>query len=62
MDFFTKFGEKQSREKQRANVFYLAGLGYLGKGMKTKAKEMFEQALQLNVNHLWARIQLSGMN
>ena len=58
MDFFTKFGEKQSREKQKANTYYLLGLGYLGKDRKTEAESMFEKALELNKNHLWARMEI----
>jgi len=57
-DFFTKFGEKQSLEKRRANYFYLAGLGYLGNGEKQKAEEMFAEVKKLNPNYLWAKIEL----
>ncbi len=55
MDFFTKFGEKQSQEKQRANAFYLLGLGCLGKGRTKDAETAFGDALRLDQNHLWAR-------
>ena len=59
MDFFAKFGERQSRKFRMANNHYLLGLAYLGKGSQTQAKAEFEKALQLNVNHLWAAIELS---
>jgi len=59
VDFFAKFGEKQSREFQMANNHYLLGLAYLGKGLRAEAKAEFEKALKLNVNHLWAAVQLS---
>jgi tetratricopeptide (TPR) repeat protein len=59
VDFFAKFGERQSREFLIANNHYLLGLAYLGKALPTKAKAEFEKALELNVNHLWAQIQLS---
>ena len=59
MDFFAKFGEKQSPEFQMAENHYLLGLAYSGKDMQMEAKAEFEKALKLNVNHLWAKIQSS---
>jgi len=59
MDFFEKFGERQSAIAQNAQMHYLAGLGYLGKGRKTEARAEFETALSLNVNHIGARRQLN---
>jgi len=59
MDFFAKFGERETKEARMASAHYIIGLGYLGSGMKKKAKEEFEKALDLNVNHLWARVKLS---
>ncbi len=61
MDFFAKFGERQTRQARLADAHYVIGLGYLGKGKTKKAKEQFEQALELNVNHLWAQAQLSEL-
>lgn len=55
MDFFAKFGERQSAANRRAQAHYLLGLGYMGNGDKTKAKSEFEKALELNINHLWAK-------
>jgi tetratricopeptide (TPR) repeat protein len=54
MDFFAKFGEKQSAANRRAQTHYLLGLSYLGNGDKTKAKAEFEKALELD-DHLWAK-------
>jgi len=59
MDFFAKFGEKQSPEIIMAENHYLLGLAYLGKGIQSQAKTEFEKALKLNMNHLWAKVQLS---
>ena len=59
--FFAKFGEKQAHNIRTANTHYMLGLGYLGKGIQTKAKEEFEQALKLNINHLWAGVYLSEL-
>jgi tetratricopeptide (TPR) repeat protein len=61
LDFFTKFGERESAGIRRANAHYLLGLGYLGKGRKAEAKEEFEKALRLNVNHFKAKKQLSAL-
>ena len=55
MDFFAKFGERQSAANRRAQAHYLLGLSFLGKGEKTKARSEFEKALELNINHLWAK-------
>jgi len=54
MDFFAKFGEKQSAANRRAQAHYLLGLSYFGKGNKERAREEFVNALELNINHLWA--------
>lgn len=57
VDFFQKFGEKQTRAMQAAQAYYLRGLGEQGNGDLPKAKEDFDAALKANPNHLWARIQ-----
>ncbi len=61
MDFFEKFGERQSAVAQKAQVHYLLGLGYLGKGQKTEARAEFEKALLININHIGARRQLAAL-
>ncbi len=61
MEFFAKFGEKHSKNEQMADAFFLLGLGYLGKGRQLEAKASFKNALKLNVNHLWAKNQLFGI-
>ncbi|MEW6456642.1 MAG: DUF5107 domain-containing protein [Acidobacteriota bacterium] len=61
LDYFAKFGEKQSEMARIANFHYLIGLGYLGKGKKSEAKSEFEKALEINPNHIGARIQLSAL-
>ena len=45
-----------------ADAYYLMGLGYLGKGKQKKAKIFFEKALELNINHLWAKVKLSEIS
>jgi len=59
MDFFAKFGEKQSDLLHKANAYYLLGLGYLGKEQKIEAKKAFEKVLTFNINHSGAKDHLS---
>ncbi len=59
MDFFAKFGEKQSDQLRKANAYYLLGLGYMGKEQRLEAKEAFEEVLRLNINHIGAKDHLS---
>ena len=59
--FFAKFGEKQAHNIRTANIHYISGLAYLGKGMQEEAQAEFEKALELNINHLWARVHLSEL-
>lgn len=61
MDFFAKFGERQSVMRRKANAHYLLGLGYLGKENKSEARAQFQKAVELNINHLWAKQQLSWL-
>ena len=58
MDFFAKFGEKQSALVRNAEAHYLVGLGCLGKGNKEEARAEFKKALELNINHSGAKRQL----
>ena len=61
MDFFEKFGEKQSAINRQADAHFLIGLGNLGKGKRRDAGQEFEQALKLNINHLGAKRQLLAL-
>ena len=61
-DFFSKFGERQSKRSRQASAHYLAGLGYLGLGEKEEAKEQFNKALLAKPDHLGAKMTLSGMD
>jgi tetratricopeptide (TPR) repeat protein len=61
LDFFAKFGTKQSPAAQQARAYYLTGLGHLGKGQTVEAQRAFEAALQVNVAHLGARKMLEGL-
>jgi tetratricopeptide (TPR) repeat protein len=55
IDFFEKFGERETKDDRRADGHYLMGLGYLGMGMESEAKREFSEAERLNINHLWAK-------
>jgi hypothetical protein len=61
LDFFAKFGTRQSPAMQKARAHYLLGLGYLGKGQRAEAKTEFEAALRENVAHLGAKTMLAEM-
>jgi len=62
MDYFAKFGERQSELVRKADAHYLLGLGYLGNGDQADAKVEFEKALELNVNHIGASRRLSELS
>jgi tetratricopeptide (TPR) repeat protein len=54
IDFFAKFGERETADDRKSEAHYLIGLGYLGKNMKAEAKTHFAEAARLNINHVWA--------
>jgi len=59
VDFFAKFGERQTLDDRLSDAYYLVGLGYLGKEMKKEAESMFSESVRLNINHVWATKYLS---
>jgi tetratricopeptide (TPR) repeat protein len=62
IDFFEKFGGRETQDDRRANGHYLMGLGYLGKGMQENANQEFREAVRLNINHIWAREYLTRVS
>lgn len=62
MDFFAKFGERQTVSARRAQAHYLLGLSFLGKSEMEKARGEFEKACELNINHFWAKHYLATMD
>jgi tetratricopeptide (TPR) repeat protein len=57
--FFAKFGEQLPLNVRRSGDHYLRGLAQLGMGDKDKARSEMKTALELDVNNIWARTQLS---
>jgi tetratricopeptide (TPR) repeat protein len=62
VDFFAKFGEQETRQTRRADAHYVLGLGLVRQGQVDEAKNQFEQAINYNAGHTWARHQLSELN
>ncbi len=58
VDFFSKFGEREPLNVRQARLHYLRGLVHKGRGNLAGARAEFENALALDVNQLWARVQL----
>ena len=58
VDYFAKFGGRQSDRMRLANAHYNTGLGYLGLGQSAKARAAFRQTLELHPGHLGANQQL----
>ncbi len=58
VDYFAKFGERQSENQRMAEAHYILGLGLLGQGKQGAAKAEFGKALELNINHLGAADKL----
>jgi tetratricopeptide (TPR) repeat protein len=54
IDFFAKFGERETPDDRKSEAHYLIGLGYLGKGLDQEARQEFAEAVRLNINHIWA--------
>jgi tetratricopeptide (TPR) repeat protein len=61
-DFFASFDNEQQSRSRQANAHYVAALGHLGLGDKTKAKESLDKVLSLSPSHVWARETLAGLN
>jgi tetratricopeptide (TPR) repeat protein len=54
IDFFAKFGERETADDRKSDAHYLTGLGYMGKDLAGEAAREFEAARNLNINNVWA--------
>jgi tetratricopeptide (TPR) repeat protein len=61
VDFFAKFGTRESENVRKAHAHYLLALSLLGKNKPAEAKQELQKALKLNVNHLWAKVTLENL-
>jgi hypothetical protein len=61
VDFFAKFGEKESANNRLSNANLLVALGLKGLGKNNQAKEKFEKAVELSASNLWAGVELGGL-
>lgn len=57
IDFFAKFGEKESANLQKSNAYMFIGLGNKGLGDEKAASENLKKAVELSVSNLWANIE-----
>jgi len=60
VDFFAKFGERQTESARAADAHFAIGLGLLGKGQAKQAGEEFAQAIRMDKSHVWARFYANG--
>jgi len=62
MDFFEKFGERESALRQGAQMHFLLGLGRLGLGRPEEAKAEFRKSLELHPGHVGAAGELARLH
>jgi tetratricopeptide (TPR) repeat protein len=60
LDFFAKFGSRQSPAVRKADAHWLMGLGLLGKGQRVEARKQFAAAVQAHASHLGPRVMLAA--
>ena len=61
-NYFLSVKRRQSLKNSRAKGYFSMGLGYLGTGNSTKAKEMFNKALAQNASHHGARLFMKELS
>lgn len=57
VDFFAKFGERETEKVRLSNAYLLKGLGYKGLGDKKSANENLNKAVELSVSNLYANVE-----
>jgi tetratricopeptide (TPR) repeat protein len=58
IDFFAKFGERESENVRLSNAYLLKGLGYKGLGDKNAANENLKKAVELSASNLYAKVEM----
>ena len=58
VDFFAKFGERESENVRLSNAYLLKGLGYKGLGKTDEAKENLKKAEELSASNLYAKVEM----
>ena len=61
VDFFAKFGERESAGRRKADALFLRALGESGLGRPAEARASLEEALRHDVSHTWAAAALDGI-
>jgi tetratricopeptide (TPR) repeat protein len=62
IDYFASFGTQQSQRSRLALAHYVAGLGHLGLGEGTEARQQFEQTIEFSPDHLGVRTHLAALD
>jgi len=57
VNFFAKFGERDSKNVLMSQAYLLKGIGYKGLGELVKAKENLDKALEFSNSNLWAKLE-----
>ncbi len=60
-DFFAKFGEQETKKTRAALGHFLIGLAAIGEGRTDEARSELEQAVKMNLSHVWARYWLAEL-
>ncbi len=61
-NFFVSFGPGRTVDEVNADAYFKIGIGYLGKGDTSHARENFMKALMAKKDHLWANTLLKSLN
>jgi tetratricopeptide (TPR) repeat protein len=61
LDFFAKFGERETENTRVSNAYTIKGLGHKGLGQVDQAEKDLEKAVELKVSNLWAYTELNSL-
>jgi tetratricopeptide (TPR) repeat protein len=60
VDFFAKFGERETENVRLSNAWLFKGLGAKGLGDEKAATENLRKAVELSASNLWANVELKN--